>query len=77
MIVSLNFDAGIRKDEFGQIILRYYHENQTHSFRNFFDVRKELITDIHHRINSNEKTQLSHYLLNGFLLGANHSIPMS
>lgn len=58
VIVSLNFDAGIRKDEYGQIILRYYHENQTHSFQNFFDVRKELITDIHRRINSNESATI-------------------
>ncbi|KTD06403.1 hypothetical protein Lgra_3180 [Legionella gratiana] len=58
VIVSLNFDAGIRKDEYGQIILRYYHENQTHSFQNFFDVRKELITDIHHRLHSNESATI-------------------
>ncbi|QEY51307.1 Lpg0189 family type II secretion system effector [Legionella longbeachae] len=55
VIVSLNFDAGIRKDKFGQIILRYFHENQTHSFQNFFDVRRGLIADIHRRINSNER----------------------
>ncbi|WP_115706944.1 Lpg0189 family type II secretion system effector [Legionella sainthelensi] len=69
VIVSLNFDAGIRKDEFGQIILRYYHENQTHSFRNFFDVRKELITDIHHRINSNEKDTIIPLFTKWFSLG--------
>ncbi|VEB35276.1 Uncharacterised protein [Legionella sainthelensi] len=69
VIVSLNFDAGIRKDEFGQIILRYYHENQTHSFRNFFDVRKELITDIHHRINSNEKDTIIPLFTKWFSVG--------
>lgn len=58
VIVSLNFDAGIRKDEYGQVMLRYYHENQTHSFQNFFEVRKELITDIHRRLNSNETSTI-------------------
>lgn len=58
IIVSLNFDAGIRKDEYGQVILRHYHENQTLSFDNFFDVGKELIADIHYRINSKESATI-------------------
>lgn len=67
LVVSMNIDTGIEKDQYGDTMLRFKHDNNSHYYANDYDMREELQTDIQQRFFTNDPNLVLPFLEKWFI----------